>query len=158
VQIGANSVIGSPGFIPFGVVHARCLPCFGSVHIDEGVRIGALCTIDRGFLGVTRIGSNTLIDNMVHVGHDVDIGAGVIIAAQTGIAGFVRIGDRATLGGQVGIKPHATVGTGARVSGKSLVHCDIENDAIWSGNPSLPHAQYLRAYGQLKRSFKDRSR
>ena len=152
VHVGSDWVIGFAGFVPFGTEDAQCLPCFGSVHIEEGVRIGALCTIDCGFLGATRIGKNSLLDNMVHVGHDVDINESVIIAAQSGLAGFVRLESLVTLGGQVGIKPHVTVEEGARISGKSLVHCDIKKYEIWSGNPSVPHAVYLRAYGQLMRN------
>ena len=158
VSIGANSVIGSMGFVPYGSHHAQCLPCFGYVHIAEGVRMGSLSTVDRGFLGPTRVGKNSLIDNMVHLGHDVVIDENVIIAGQSGLAGFVAVQNHVTLGGQVGIKPHVVVEEGARVSGKSLVHCDVKKYEIWSGNPSVPHALYLRAFGQLKRSFKDKKR
>lgn len=157
VTIGANSVIGSEGFIPMGINTVDALPCFGGVHIGAHARIGGLCTIDRGLFGNTRIGAHTLIDNMVHVGHDVVIGDQVVIAAQTGLAGFVRIGDRVTLGGQVGITPHVIVHDGARISGKSLVHCDIKKYEIWSGNPSVPHAEYLRSYGKLRGWFKSQA-
>jgi UDP-3-O-[3-hydroxymyristoyl] glucosamine N-acyltransferase len=155
-QIGANSVIGSQGFVPYGDKTPQLLPCFGGVVIKDDVRIGAQCTVDRGLFTTTSIGKNTLIDNLVHVGHDVAINDSVIIAAQCGFAGFVRLKDGVTCGGQVGIKPHVTVGEGARISGKSLVHCDIKKHEIWSGNPSLPHALYLRSYGKIKRASKEK--
>lgn len=158
VSIGANCVIGSEGFVPYGLRDIKVLPCFGFVNVDDHVRIGALSTIDRGFLGATHIGSNTVLDNMVHIGHDAYLGNNVVVAGQAGIAGFVRIGDHVTIGGQAGIAPHVSVGEGARISGKSMVHCDIKKYEIWSGNPSVPHAMYLRSYGKLKREFKDKHR
>lgn len=156
--IGANSVIGGDGFVPYGEGETKILLSLGSVVIESDVRIGNLCTVDRGLVSKTTIGRHTLIDNMVHIGHDVVVGEQVVIAGQTGLAGFVRLADQVTLGGQVGIKPFVQVGTNARISGKSLVHCDIKNHEIWSGNPSVPHAMYLRSYGKLKRTFKDMRR
>ena len=76
----------------------------GRVVIEDNVGIGALCTIDKGVTGDTRIGEGTKIDNQVHVGHDTVIGKKCLIASQTGIAGCVIIEDEVTLWGQVGIK------------------------------------------------------
>lgn len=149
--IGANTVIGSEAFVPFGDEDAKLLPSLGRVVIGDGVRIGASCAIDRGLIGATTIKNYTLIDNLVHIGHDVSIGANVIIAAQSGFAGLVVVEDFVTIGGQVGIAPHVTVAYGARISGKSMVHCDIKMHEIWSGNPAVPHALYLRAHANLKR-------
>jgi UDP-3-O-[3-hydroxymyristoyl] glucosamine N-acyltransferase len=156
-KIGANSVIGSDAFVPWGIEPSKNLPSLGAVVIEDQVSIGALCTIDRGLLGATVIKKQSLIDNMVHVGHDVEIGENVVIAAQSGLAGFAVVSDQATLGGQVGVVPFAHIGQGARISGKSLVHCDIKHHEIWSGNPSVPHIMYLRAYGRLKRMFKEKT-
>jgi UDP-3-O-[3-hydroxymyristoyl] glucosamine N-acyltransferase len=146
--IKANTVIGSESFVPYQDP-AQNLLSLGSVIIESHVRIGALCTIDQGVLGATLIKKTALIDNMVHIGHDSIVGQNTIIAGQTGLAGFVRLGDKVTLGGQVGIAPHVVVGDGARISGKSMVHCDIGPKEIWSGNPSVPHGLYLRSYGRL---------
>lgn len=151
--IKANSVIGSEGFVPYGDP-AQNLPCLGRVIIEDQVRIGALCTIDRGLLGPTTIKARALIDNLVHIGHDSIVGKNSIIAGQSGLAGFVCLGERVTCGGQVGIVPHIKVGDNARISGKSLVHCDIKSQEIWSGNPCMPHGIYLRAYASLKRANK----
>lgn len=154
VVIGANSVIGSEAFVPFGV-NAVLLPSLGSVTIEDNVHIGALCSIARGVIGQTWIKKNTLLDNMVHVGHDTVIGENVVIAAQTALAGFVEIGDQATLGGQVGVVPHTRVGRGARLSGKSLVRGVIGEHEIWSGNPSFPHKIYLKEYAKTLRKYRD---
>lgn len=151
--IKANSVIGSEGFVPFGV-EPKNLSCLGNVRIEQGVKIGALCTIDRGLLGETTIKKGAMLDNMVHIGHDSIVGENTVIAAQSALAGFVRLGAFATCGGQVGIAPHVIVGDFARISGKTLVHCDIKPQEIWSGNPGLPHGIYLRAYARTMRKFR----
>lgn len=152
--IKANTVIGSNAFVPWGLDSCENLLSLGSVVIEDNVSIGALCTVDRGLLGPTVIGQKSLLDNMVHVGHDTRLGQGVVVAGQSGFAGFVTVGNGVTLGGQVGVVPHVTIEEGARINAKSLVHCDIKRCQIWSGNPSLPHAVYLRAYGYIKRMFK----
>lgn len=153
-RIGSNSVIGQDAFVPYGLNPTQHLPSFGDVVIESNVWVSALCTIDRGLLGTTRIKKNTLIDSSVHVGHDALIGENVVIAAQSGFAGFARIEELVTIGGQVGVAPHVVVGRGARISGKSGVHCDIKPNQIWSGNPSVPHGVYLRAYGNLMKKFR----
>lgn len=147
--IKANTVIGSEGFVPFGE-KAQNLSCLGRVVIEPQVRIGALCSIDRGLLGATTISKGVMIDNMVHIGHDSIVGENTIIAGQSGLAGFARLGKDITCGGQVGIAPQVVVGDGARISGKSMVHCDIGPQEIWSGNPSMPHSIYLRTYARTK--------
>lgn len=156
--IGAHTVIGSDAFVPYGNFPSRILPSLGSVAIAAHVRIGASCTIDRGLIGVTSIADHSLLDNMIHIGHDVVVGKNVVIAAQSGIAGGARVHDHVTLGGQVGIKPGVSIGEGVRISGKSMVHCDIKKHEIWSGNPSMPHAIYLRSYARTRREFKDKHR
>lgn len=153
--IKANSVIGSEGFVPFGQ-EAKNLNCLASVIIEADCRIGALCSIDRGLLGDTTIKKGSLLDNMVHIGHDSIVGKNCIIAGQSGLSGNVRLGDFVTMGGQSGIVPHVVVGDGARISGKSLVHCDIKSQEIWSGNPSMPHGIYLRSYAKLRREFREK--
>jgi|SRR5579871_4089130 len=157
-RIGANSVLGAQGFIPYGISPCKSLPSLGTVRIGDFVHIGALCTVDRGLCGPTVISNHTLIDNMTHIGHDVKIGESVVIAGQSGFAGFVTVDSFVTIGGQVGIAPHIHIGEWARISGKSMVHCDIKPYEIWSGNPSVPHATYLRAYGQLMTAGKGRLR
>jgi UDP-3-O-[3-hydroxymyristoyl] glucosamine N-acyltransferase len=149
--IGPNTVIGQEAFAPFGINTSQNLPSLGSVLIGKNTRIAALCSIDRGLISATALGENCLVDNMVHIGHDVEIGDDVLIAAQSGIAGFARLDRAVVLGGQVGIAPYVHIGAYARISGKSGVHCDIPSYQIWSGNPSMPHKQYLKASAQIKR-------
>lgn len=142
-SIGAHSVVGSDAFAPF---EDQVLSSLGRVVLENNIRIGALCTVDRGLIGTTLIKNNCLLDNHVHVGHDAELSPKVVIAAQTGLAGFVQIGEGATLGGQAGVAPHVVIGAYARVSAKTLVHKRLKSYEICSGNPGLAHQLYLRAY------------
>lgn len=151
-RIGSNSVIGTAAFVPY---LGHTLASLGGVIIGPNVELGALCTVDRGLVGITRIMDKSRIDNMVHVGHDVFIGSDVAVAAQSGFAGFAQVHDGVSIGGQSGVGPQVVIGKGARLSGKSFAHSDIKPFELWSGNPALPHDRYLRAYARDKRYKKD---
>lgn len=153
VTIGANSVIGSCAFVPYGEQPLKKLPSLGKVSIGKATSIGAGCTIDRGLLGLTKVGQGCMLDNMCHIGHDVIIDDNVIIAGQSALAGFVRLGDRVTCGGQIGVAPHVKIGNDARISGKSGVHTHVGSNEVWSGNPALPHDIYLRYYSFIKLKY-----
>jgi len=122
VVVHAGAVLGSDGF---GYVRDHAtgeymkFPQQGRLVIEDGVEIGANTTIDRGALGRTRIGKGTKLDNMVHVGHNCDIGERVVIAAQTGISGSVTIEDDCVIGGQVGFGDHIRVLRGAVIGSKA---------------------------------------
>lgn len=146
--VGHQSVIGKEAFAPLFSIN---LPSLGGVLLGPEVKIGALCTVDRALIKHTKIMDRTHLDNMVHCGHDSFIGSDVAIAAQSGLAGFVQIGNGVSIGGQAGIAPQVVVGNHARVSAKSFAHRDVMDFAICSGNPGMPHMQYLRAYARDKR-------
>src|ERR1700690_2022078 len=112
VVVQAGAVLGSEGF---GYVRDQQtgryeqFPQVGRLVIDDDVEIGANTTVDRGALDETRIGRGTKIDNLVHVGHNVQIREDVVMAAQTGLSGSIVIENGVVLGGQVGIGEHARV-------------------------------------------------
>ena len=149
--IHAGTVIGKDGFryhpTPSGL---RRVPHPGGVTIAQEVEIGALCTIDRGFLSNTHIGSGSRLDDQVHVGHNVVIGRHVVVAAQTGISGSVRIGDGVMIGGQVGIVEHTRIGAGARVGAQSGVHGEIPKGETWIGTPARPIRDMRRIWAALR--------
>jgi UDP-3-O-[3-hydroxymyristoyl] glucosamine N-acyltransferase len=153
VTIGANAVIGAPGFGwatgPEG--EARRVPQLGGVVIEDDVAIGPLCTIDAGTLSPTRIRRGAKLDAQVHVGHNVDIGEGTMIAAQSGFAGSVVIGRGVLVGGQAGFADHVRVGDGARVAAKSGVIGDIPAGAVVAGYPAVARSKWLRGLGALYR-------
>jgi UDP-3-O-[3-hydroxymyristoyl] glucosamine N-acyltransferase len=147
VVVHPGAVIGSDGFgYAFdGRAHQK-IPQIGTVVIEDDVEIGANTTIDRGMLGVTIVRRGTKIDNLVQIGHNVDIGAHAILVAQVGISGSCRLGDGVVLGGQVGIADHVTVGAGAMIGAQSGVPSDVEPGAKLLGTPARPIMQAKRIY------------
>jgi len=147
VRIGAGAVIGSPGFGwatgPDGVT--RAVPQLGGVVIEDGASIGPLSTVDAGTLAPTRVRRGAKLDAHVHVGHNVDIGEGCVVAAQAGFAGSVTLGRGVLVGGQAGFADHVTVGDGAKIAAKSGVIGDIAAGAVVAGYPAVPRLTWLRA-------------
>jgi UDP-3-O-[3-hydroxymyristoyl] glucosamine N-acyltransferase len=95
------------------------------------------------------IGPGTKIDNLVHIGHNVRIGAACIVVAQVGISGSTRIGNGVVIGGQAGIAGHLTIGDGARIGAQAGVTADIAAGQTVSGYPARPHREALRAQASL---------
>ena len=139
VEIHSGAVIGSDAFY-FNAkknrpVWYRKMNSCGIVVIENNVEIGSNCTIDRGVSDVTKIGSGTKIDNLVHLGHDVIVGKNCLIAAQVGIAGGTVLGDGVTLWGQVGVNKTITIGDNAVVMGQAGVTSSIEGNKTYWGTP-----------------------
>lgn len=147
VILHAGAVVGSDGFgYVFDGTRQWKFPQAGGVVLEDDVEIGAQTTIDRGSLGVTRIGAGTKIDNLVHVGHNVDVGRHVVIAAQTGISGSTVIEDFAVIGGQVGFGDHARVQSGAVIGSKAgiLPGKIVRGGEVYWGVPVRPLREYKR--------------
>jgi UDP-3-O-[3-hydroxymyristoyl] glucosamine N-acyltransferase len=147
VVLHAGVVVGADGF---GYVRDAAgyhkFPQVGTVLIEDDVEIGANSCVDRGALGETRIGRGTKLDNLVHVGHNVEIGERVVIAAQTGISGSTVIESDAVIGGQVGMGDHARVQAGAVVGSKAgiLPGKIVRAGAVVWGVPVRPLDEYKR--------------
>jgi len=160
VVVQAGAVLGGEGF---GYVRDsktgryEQFPQIGRLVIEDDVEIGANSTIDRGALDETRIRRGTKIDNLVHIGHNVQIGQDVIIAAQTGLSGSVTIEDNVIMGGQVGIADHVRVEAGAILGAQSGIPTKkvIRGKGIvfW-GTPARPIREYLKELAFLSRSAK----
>ncbi len=147
VILHAGVCVGSDGFgyVRDRGVH-RKFPQAGSVVIEDDVELGAGTCVDRGALDATRIGRGSKLDNLVHVGHNVNVGERVVIAAQTGISGSVVIEDDVVVGGQVGFGDHAVVRRGAMIGSKAgVLPGKIVRPGQWWGVP----VQRLRDYKQL---------
>ena len=113
------------------------IPQMGTVVIEDGVEVGANTTIDRAALGATIVRRGAIIDNLVMVAHNCDIGENAILVSQVGIAGSSKIGRGAVLSGQVGVGDHIEVGEGAVLAGKTGVISDVPAGAFLAGYPHL---------------------
>ena len=123
----------------------------GRVVIEDNVDIGALCTLDKGVTGDTRIKKGTKIDNQVHIGHDTVIGEKCLIASQTGIAGCVIIEDEVTLWGQVGVTSAITIGKKAVVLAQTGISKSIEGGKTYFGSPVEEAREKLKQLAYVKR-------
>jgi UDP-3-O-[3-hydroxymyristoyl] glucosamine N-acyltransferase len=153
VILHAGVCLGADGF---GYVRHdlgyQKFPQIGTVVIEDDVEIGAHTCVDRAALGRTRIGRGTKLDNMVHVGHNCDIGERVVIAAQTGISGSVVIEDDAVIGGQVGFGDHTRVLSGAVIGSKAgILPGKIVRPGVWWGIPVQPLDEYKRMNAHMNR-------
>jgi len=153
VILHAGVVIGADGFgYVRGDMGYHKFPQIGTVVIEDDVELGANTTVDRGALGRTRIGKGTKLDNLVHVGHNCDIGERVVIAAQTGISGSVTIEDDCVIGGQVGFGDHIRVQSGAVIGSKAgVLPGKIVRPGVWWGIPIQPLEEYKRLNAHLSR-------
>jgi UDP-3-O-[3-hydroxymyristoyl] glucosamine N-acyltransferase len=160
----AGAVLGADGF---GYVRDRDsgaytqFPQQGTLVIEDDVEIGANTTIDRGALVETRIRRGTKIDNLVHVGHNCDIGEDVILVALTGISGSTSVGKGAVIAGQVGIGDHVHIGPGVILggqsgvfSGKTVTTAGMKPGTVLFGTPARPLKQVLREQAVLSRLAK----
>lgn len=155
VEIATGVAIGSEGFgfVPGPSGLTRILQ-LGRVIIGDGVQIGANCTIDRGAASDTIIGEGSVLDNQVHVAHNVQLGRQCVICAQVGIAGSTVVGDGVMMGGQVGVADHLRIGARARIAAKSGVIRDIDPSAIVGGYPALAIKSWHRQAAGLARLFR----
>lgn len=151
--INSGARIGESGFgiIPTGgkMVYVKQL---GRVIIGDRVRIGANTTIDRGSIEDTIIGNDTVIDNLVQIGHNVHIGERCIIVSQVGIAGSTIIGNDVVLAGQVGIAGHVKIGDGVIAAAKSGIASNVADKQVVGGIPAVDIGVWKRQTVFLKRS------
>ncbi len=146
--IHAGTVIGSDGFgfLPQADGSYGKIPQVGTVIIEDDVEIGAQCTIDRGTVSATIIRTGVKMDNLIHVAHNVEIGAHTVIAAQTGIAGSTRIGKYCQIGGQTGIVGHLSIADRTRINAQSGVSKSIRQPgSAVTGSPAFEYSAALRA-------------
>jgi UDP-3-O-[3-hydroxymyristoyl] glucosamine N-acyltransferase len=146
--IHAGSVIGSDGFgfAPQSDNEFMKIPQLGNVVLEENVEIGANVTIDRATMGSTVIRRGVKLDNLIQIGHNVEVGENTVMAAQTGIAGSSKIGKNCMFGGQVGIAGHITIAEGARIGAQAGILGNVKENSTIIGSPAMDHKQFLKAY------------
>ncbi|WP_422366739.1 UDP-3-O-(3-hydroxymyristoyl)glucosamine N-acyltransferase [Pelagibius sp.] len=158
-QIHAGARIGTRGFgfsmDPEGFVD---VPQLGRVLVEDGVEIGANSTIDRGAGPDTVIGAGAKIDNLVQIGHNVQIGRGCVLVAQSGVAGSTVLQDFVAVAAQAGVSGHLKIGAGARIGAKAGVMRDIPGGMTVLGSPARPVREFFRLCAIWERQLKARGR
>ncbi len=165
-RIHNNSVIGSHCVIHSGVVIGgdgfgfapvtgsdfTKVPQIGNVVIEDYVEIGTNTTIDRATIGSTIIRKGVKLDNLIQIGHNVEIGENTVIAAQTGISGSTRIGKNCMIGGQVGIIGHINIADGTKIAAQSGVGQSVTTPGTAiQGSPAYDIMPYQRSYVYFKK-------
>jgi UDP-3-O-[3-hydroxymyristoyl] glucosamine N-acyltransferase len=146
--IHAGTVIGSDGFgfAPQSETEFMKIPQIGNVVIEDNVEIGANVAIDRATMGSTIIRRGVKIDNLIQIGHNVEVGENTVMAGQTGIAGSTKVGKNCMFAGQVGIAGHLKIADGVKIGAKSGIPGDIkEENSIVLGSPAFEIRQFMKS-------------
>lgn len=151
--IHAGAIIGGDGFgfAPNQENNYQKVPQVGKVIIEDHVEVGANTTIDRATMGATILRKGVKLDNLIMIGHNVEVGENTVMAAQTGVSGSTRIGKNCMFGGQVGLIGHITIADGVKIAAQSGIPKSIkEEGAIVQGAPAFEFNYYQRCYVVFK--------
>ena len=145
VIINDGTIIGKIGF-GFKRINKEnhFIPHIGCVKIEDNVYIGSNCTIDRGSFSNTHIGKHSMIDNQVHLAHNVTIGSRCFVAGQVGIAGSTKIGNNCLIGGKAGISGHLVIGDNVQIAGQTGVLKNLCSGSKVIGYPATSVKNFLR--------------
>ena len=148
----AGCVIGADGFgfAPSPEGYEK-IPQIGIAIIEDNVEIGANTCVDRATMGATIVHKGVKLDNLIQIGHNVQVGENTVSSAQTGIAGTSKVGSNCFLAGQVGIADHVNIGNNVKIGSKSGLDKDVPDGEIRFGYPALPGMQYHRSATVFKR-------
>lgn len=151
--IHSGAVIGSDGFgfAPNQEKQYKKIHHIGNVEILDNVEIGANTTIDRGTIGLTKIGQGVKLDNLIQIGHNVDIGKNTVIAGLTAIAGSTKIGNNCMIGGSTGVAGHLTIGNNVKIAGHTGVGSNIKDGETIQGPYAFNQKDFLRSYSIFKK-------
>lgn len=130
----------------------------GAVSIGDDVELGSNCTIDRGTIRDTRVGNGTKIDNLVMIGHNVEIGNDCLLCGHVGIAGSTRIGNNVVLAGQTGVSDNIFIGDNVITGGGTIVLSNIPAGRVMLGYPAMKMEttmEVFKGFRRLKRLFND---
>jgi UDP-3-O-[3-hydroxymyristoyl] glucosamine N-acyltransferase len=157
--LNPGAVVGGDGFgfAPDGEENVK-IPQVGGVRLGDHVELGSNATVDRGTIEDTAIGTQSKIDSLVMVGHNVRIGRSCFLAGQSGVAGSSTLGNRVTLAGQVGISGHVKLADHVVVLAKSGVSKNLDQPGAYNGIPAAPNRDYLKREATLRRLLKREAR
>lgn len=152
VTLHSGCRIGQRGFgFAMDVAGHEDVPQLGRVLIGDGCELGANVTVDRGAGPDTVIGPGCKIDNLVQIGHNVQMGRGCVVVAQAGVAGSSKLGNFVTLAAQAGIAGHLTIGDGAMIAAQSGVMKDLAPGAKVAGAPAMPIKDFFKLVARWRR-------
>ena len=117
----------------------------GTVEIGDDVEIGANTCIDRGTIRATKIGNRTKLDNLVHIGHNVEVGEDTLLCGQVGVAGSTKIGNRVVMGGQCGVSDNIFVGDDVVAGGATKMMSKVPAGRVVLGYPAMKMEQFIEA-------------
>ena len=151
--IHSGAVIGADGFgfAPNEKGEFQKIPQIGNVILEDFVDVGANSTIDRATMGSTIIRKGAKIDNLVQIGHNVEVGNNTAMAAQTGIAGSTKVGNNVLIGGQVGMAGHLKIGDRVKIAAQSGIGGNIKDDTKVMGSPAFDSDDYKKSYLGFRR-------
>ena len=150
--IHAGAVIGADGFGFAPTEHGyEKIPQLGNVVLEDDTEVGANTTIDRATMGSTRIGQGTKLDNLIQIGHNVEVGRDNVFAAQTGIAGSTSIGDRNRVGGQCGFAGHIKVGNNNEFGAQSGIPNNVSDNNRLIGYPAIDARAFAKNLVYIKK-------
>lgn len=121
------------------------IPQIGIVIIEDDVEIGANSAVDRSTMGSTVIKKGTKIDNLVQIGHNVEVGENTVLCGQVGIAGSTKVGKNVVMGGQVGVSGHIKIGDNVKIGAQSGIPGSIKDNSLVMGSPAYEAREYQRA-------------
>lgn len=145
VVLRAKAVIGGEGF-GFATENGKHshLPQVGNVILEDDVEVGSCSCIDNATMGSTLVRRGTKIDNLVHLGHNVEIGEDCFLIAQVGIAGSTKCGNHVVFAGQTGCTGHITIGDNVTFAGKTGITGNVPSNVTYAGYPMRPHKEWLK--------------
>ena len=146
--IHAGTVIGSDGFgfAPQSETEFMKVPQVGNVIIEDHVEIGANVAVDRATMGSTIIRKGVKLDNLIQIGHNVEVGENTVIAALSGIAGSSKMGKNCMVGGQVGVTGHSKIADGTKIGAQSGLPGNVRKEnSVLTGTPAIDHKNFLKS-------------
>ena len=148
----AGVVLGADGFgfAPREDGTFAKIPELGNVIIEDDVELGANTCIDRAKTDSTIIRRGVKLDNLIQIGHNVEVGHDTVMSAQVGIAGTTKVGSNCFIAGQVGIADHVTIGNRVQIGSKSGIDKNVPDGEIRFGYPALPGLQYHRSFAVFR--------
>ena len=148
----AGVVIGADGFgfAPKEDGTFAKIPQLGNVIIEDNVELGANTCVDRAKTDSTIIRAGVKLDNLIQIGHNVEVGSNTVMSAQVGIAGTTKVGSNCFIAGQVGIADHIVVGNNVKIGSKSGIDKNVPDGEIRFGFPALPGIQYHRSFAVFR--------